>query len=169
MVLPLFLHEVTGASLRVASDRAELATEARMQFIDVTELVRERVRRSGVRHGLVVVHTKHTTTAVVVNENEPHLLEDLHDRLERWAPLDGDYRHNRLHSRDRPGERPNGHAHARAVLLGMSAGLNIIDGALELGAWQSIFFVELDGPRRRSLSILVLGLAETSEEARRAR
>jgi secondary thiamine-phosphate synthase enzyme len=56
-----------------------------------------------------------------------------------------------------PDERSNGHAHCRALLLGVSATLNIVDGRLLLGRWQRVFFVELDGPRERAISAVVLG------------
>jgi secondary thiamine-phosphate synthase enzyme len=56
-----------------------------------------------------------------------------------------------------PGERANGHAHCHALLLGCSASLNVADGQLQLGRWQRVFFVELDGPRTREISVLALG------------
>ncbi len=131
-----------------------------MQFIDLTELVAERVRRSGVGEGMVTVQSRHTTAAVVVNENEPLLLEDLQDLLERWAPAGARYRHNDLGARAKApaDEKPNGHAHAQALLLGVSVCLSVAGGEIELGEWQSIFLVELDGPRRRSVSVQVLGV-----------
>jgi secondary thiamine-phosphate synthase enzyme len=149
------------AELKIFHDRVELATRERIQFIDVTELVRERVRHAGVRHGVVNVHTRHTTTAVVVNENEHHLLRDFEERLEAWAPKDAVYAHNDLEARRfqliAPDERPNGDAHARALILGASESLNVVASRVELGRWQRVFLVELDGPRRRSLSILIMG------------
>ena len=54
-------------------------------------------------------------------------------------------------------ERINGHGHCRALLLGPSACLNVIDGRLLLGRWQRVFMVELDGPRARECSVLILG------------
>jgi secondary thiamine-phosphate synthase enzyme len=171
MAINLFVNETVGTTFKVCSDTVQFRTEARVQFIDLTELVKERVRRSGVAHGLVNVHTKHTTTALVVNENEPLLLSDFKDLVERWAPRSAPYRHNDMQARGFQGaleERPNGHAHARALLLGMSASLNITDGEMNLGEFQRIFLVELDGVRTRSVSILILGLAaETEEESRR--
>ena len=85
------------------------------------------------------------------------------------APRSAPYRHNDLQARRfqvPPDERPNGHSHARALLLGMSVGLNITDGEIHLGEFQRIFLVELDGVRKRSVSILVLGLAVESGEDR---
>jgi secondary thiamine-phosphate synthase enzyme len=54
-------------------------------------------------------------------------------------------------------ERPNGHAHCRALLLPSSASLNVVDGRLQLGTWQRVFLVELDGPRDREVSLLAFG------------
>lgn len=142
-------------------DAVELDTNKRVQFIDLTGLVRERVLRSEVTQGMVNVQTMHTTTGIVLNENEHRLLRDFEDRLEAWAPRSHTYFHNDLEARRHqwiaPDERPNGDAHARALLLGASVTLNVVAGELSLGTWQRIFLVELDGPRRRSVSILVMG------------
>ena len=56
-----------------------------------------------------------------------------------------------------PGERANGHAHCHALLLGSSASLNLAEGRLQLGCWQRVFLVELDGPRVREVSVLAIG------------
>jgi len=156
----LFVNVERGTAVRVCRDLVELRTETAVQFVDLTELVGERVRRSGVVEGVVVVQSRHTTASVIVNENEPLLLEDLRDLLERWAPAGARYRHNDLSARvaPPPDERANGHSHARALLLGTSVCLNVADGRIDLGFWQSIFLVELDGPRRRSLSVQVMGV-----------
>jgi secondary thiamine-phosphate synthase enzyme len=143
----------------VLSDVVALRTEERQQFIDLTELVQERVRRSGIRHGLVSIVSRHTTTAVAVNEDEPLLREDMARLLERLAPGDLRYAHDDLERRTgvAPDERRNGAAHCRSLLLGNGQIVHVAHGALQLGRWQRIFFVELDGPRARSLSVLVLG------------
>ena len=161
MAASLFVSVEEGAAVRVCRDVVHLRTCKPTQFVDLTALVAERVRRSRVRDGMVTVQSRHTTAAVIVNENEPLLLKDLEDALERWAPATAVYRHNDLASRrdPAPDEKPNGHAHARALLLGTSVCLNVADGQLDLGRWQSVFLVELDGPRPRSLSIHVLGIA----------
>ena len=112
------------------------------------------------REGMVPVQSRHTTAAVLVNENEPLLLQDFEDLLRRWAPPDAHYRHNDLEAREGApaDERPNGHSHAQALLLGASVCLNVAEGRLDLGEWQSVFLVELDGPRDRTLSVQVLGV-----------
>ena len=119
-------------------------------------------RRRGLRFGIVNVQTLHTTTAVVVNEHEPLLLADFQALLEAAAPGDGRYRHDDTTVRTvnmTDAERPNGHAHCRALLLPSSACLNVTNGRLRLGQWQRVFFVELDGPRERDLSVLIVGEA----------
>lgn len=140
--------------------RIRVGTTAPTQFIDITERIEALVVLAGIRTGLVHVQTLHTTTAVIVNEHEPLLLADFDAVLEKAAPLAAAYRHDDMSVRTvnlAPGERPNGHAHCRALLMSHSASLNVAHGRLELGSWQRIFLAELDGPRRRDLSVLFLG------------
>ena len=144
----------------VRSALLRLRTHDRLELVDLTDRIADVVRRSGVVHGIVSVQTRHTTTAVLVNENEPLLIRDLLELFERWAPREGSYRHDDLAARG-PGlpadERRNGDAHARAALLRASETLNVVDGVMQLGRWQRVFLVELDGERDRTLSVLVLG------------
>jgi secondary thiamine-phosphate synthase enzyme len=130
------------------------------EFIDVTDRIDQILGQTGILFGIVNIQALHTTTAVVVNEHEPLLLADFAALLERAASQHSAYRH------DDPAirtvnvtleERINGHAHCRALMLGSSACLNIAGGRLRLGQWQRVFLVELDGPREREVSIMVLG------------
>ena len=106
------------------------------------------------------MQSRHTTTAVIVNENEPLLIEDAKRMLERLAPRNALYGHNELHRRRdaAPDESRNGDAHCRALLLGSSETLAVVGGALQLGRWQRVLLVELDGPRPRTVSVVVIGL-----------
>lgn len=161
----MFATQPGFTDLRFYNDLLPLRTEKPMQFIDLTAWVGETVRRSGVGHGYVQVQVLHTTAAIVANENEPLLLEDFKKLLERIAPANGAYGHDDLSQRTVnlvPDERSNGHAHARALLLGASKQFNVLEGRVELGRWQSIFLVELDGPRKRTISITVAGSPRTS-------
>ena len=140
--------------------RISVTTQNPTQFVDLTEQVEELVTESGIYAGLVHVQSLHTTTAVIVNEHEPLLLADFATLLSNAAPPDAAYRHDDMAARTvnlAPGERPNGHSHCRALLLGASVSLNVADGILQLGRWQRLFLVELDGPRTREVSILLLG------------
>jgi len=141
--------------------RLRISTTQPTQFIDLTDDVEAFVDAAGVRAGIINLQTLHTTTAIVLNEHEPLLLGDFTALLERTAPLRAPYRHDDFSVRTVnliPGEveRVNGHAHCRALFLSPSACLNIVDGRLELGRWQRIFLAELDGPRVRELSIVVI-------------
>ena len=144
------------------SDRVCLDTQHPTEFIDITDRLHRLVAQSAIRFGVLNIQTLHTTTAVIVNEHEPLLLADFQSLLEGAAPISGRYRHDDATARPvnvTDTERPNGHAHCRALLLSASVSLNVVDGCLELGRWQRVFFVELDGPRERELSILLLGEA----------
>ena len=137
-----------------------LDTDRPTQFIDLTSDLEAFVAASGIQSGLLNVQSLHTTAAIVVNEHEPLLLTDLAGLLERLAPVDAVYRHDNITLRAVNcvlGEPPNGHSHCRALLLGSTAALNVVDGQLRLGRWQRVFLVELDGPRARDVSLLLLG------------
>ena len=147
-------------SLRVHHDSIALETQERLQFLDFTEQLAEVVRNSGVVTGLVNVQTRHTTTAVMVNENEPLLQEDMRRMLERLAPQDRSYRHDDFSVRTVnmcPDEEKNGHSHCKAVFLRTSETLNVARGELQLGQWQRVFLIELDGRKIRTVSVLVMG------------
>ena len=140
-----------------------LGTRQPAEFIDLTDRIEAFIATSGVRTGLVNIQTLHTTTAVVVNEHEPLLLTDMAALLERLVPEDAVYRHDNVGLRTVNcvlGERPNGHSHCRALLLASTVCLNVAGGRLQLGRWQRVFFVELDGPRDRELSLLLVGDGE---------
>jgi secondary thiamine-phosphate synthase enzyme len=140
--------------------RIRVETARSTEFIDLTDRIEASVADSGIQDGLVNVQTLHTTTAIVVNEHEPLLLADFSALLEGIAPVDASYQHDDMAARTvnvAPGERPNGHAHCRALLLGSSVLLNLAGGRLQLGRWQRVFLVEMDGPRPRDVSVLVFG------------
>jgi secondary thiamine-phosphate synthase enzyme len=143
----------TARQLRVTTRHAT-------EFVDLTSRLEELIATAGLRCGIVSIQTLHTTTAVVLNEHEPLLLEDFRAFLERLAPGGACYRHDDPAVRTvnlTDDERRNGHAHCRALLLPSSASLNVVEGRLRLGRWQRVFLVELDGPREREVSILLIG------------
>ena len=140
--------------------RIGIATERPTQFIDLTDGLESLVTEAGLTVGFVNVQTLHTTTALVVNEHEPLLLEDFAALLESAAPRHGVYRHDDPAIRRvnlMPGERPNGHAHCQALVLGATACFNVDNRRLVLGRWQRVFLAELDGPRPREISVLMMG------------
>jgi secondary thiamine-phosphate synthase enzyme len=153
------IEETTVSPVRAHHSLIRLQTEGCLQFIDLTEEIKLIVERAGVHNGWVNIQTRHTTTAVIVNENEPLLQEDLKQLLERVAPRTGEYQHNDFSRRvDIPPDEPaNGHSHCKALFLPMSACLNIADSQIQLGRWQRIFLLELDESRERQVSVMVMG------------
>jgi secondary thiamine-phosphate synthase enzyme len=126
----------------------DIQTTTRTELIDITGRVRAAVMDSGVKEGLCAITTQHTTCSIIVNENEHGLRTDILGMLDKLIPQDQNYAHNKIDN--------NAHAHLRAILLGMSEIIPVEDGHLMLGTWQSIFFVELDGPRNRTINIKIL-------------
>ena len=126
----------------------EIKTEEPVQVIDITRQVNDAVRESGVAEGICLVYTLHTTTGIIINEAESGLVADLLRRLASLAPPRDGYLHDRIDD--------NAHAHLQSVLLGNSRTIPVEEGCLALGTWQRVLFVELDGPRRRSVLIKVL-------------
>jgi secondary thiamine-phosphate synthase enzyme len=143
----------------VAVGRVRIRTTEAAGVVDLTERVEGFLRSARLETGWVNVQTQHTTTGICVNENEPLLLTDLLALLERLAPRGAGYGHDELHLRVGvgPDERPNGHAHAKALLLRTAETLNVAGGRLQLGRWQHVLLVELDGPREREVSLLAMG------------
>lgn len=137
----------------------ELDTVAEVEVRDLTPTLRALLAETRVRHGHLLVSSRHTTCAVTINENEPRLIEDLKRFLARLAPKSGNYLHNDIEARGMPAEPRNAHAHLAAMLLGAAQWVPVADGALALGTWQSVLFVELDGPRRRAVSVQITGEA----------
>ena len=136
-----------------------LSTDRPTEFLDITDQLSAFVRASGVDTGILNVQSLHTTTGLVVNEHEPLLLADFESTLHLVAPREWPYRHDDPARRTVnlvEGERANGHAHCRALVLGAAVSLNVVGGMLVLGRWQRVFFVELDGPRPRQVSVLML-------------
>lgn len=125
----------------------DVSTSRSTEFINITGEVRAAVERSGVKEGVAIVYTKHTTTAITINENESRLLSDFEKALEKLVPKGAGYGHDNIDS--------NAHAHIRAIIMGPSETIPIRDGSLALGTWQSIFLVELDGPRSRKVMVQV--------------
>ena len=144
--------------------RLVLTTHEPIQFVDITDRVADLVRAAGLHAGVVTVLVRHTTAGVAIQEDEPLLLEDLRHFLGRLAPAQAHYRHNDFRIRTQhmhADESPNGHAHCLQLMLGSSESVPIFDGELQLGTWQRIFLVELDGPRpERELLVQLLGTTE---------
>jgi secondary thiamine-phosphate synthase enzyme len=145
--------------MKIQTKKIDLQSEKQLEFMDVTSLIEEAVESSGVNSGVVVVFSPHTTGAIVINHNEPMLLQDMTRILYKMVPIDERYSHDmfELTKRNKSDGRSNGHSHCKNMLLGSSETVPIEKGELVLGNKQSIFFVELDGARKRDFVIQIMG------------
>ena len=114
-------------------------------MVDITEIVKEDIKDSKVKDGIVVVYCPHTTAGITINENaDPDVVKDLIYGFEKAYPTK--YKHF----------EGNSHAHMKSSTMGASQTLIIDDGKLILGTWQDIYFCEFDGPRNRSFYVKVI-------------
>ncbi|QQG43046.1 MAG: YjbQ family protein [Candidatus Daviesbacteria bacterium] len=127
-----------------------------VKMMDITKKVEREVVKSKVTDGQVLVFARHTTAAVILQENEPGIGQDLHNILCGIAPQEGDWHHDRSsdHLKDK---MPNGHSHAQHVFLGSSEIIPLCQGKMLLGTYQKIFLVELDRTRMRDIVVQVTG------------
>jgi secondary thiamine-phosphate synthase enzyme len=130
------------------AERLTTRSQRREHAIDVTDRVRDVVRKSRVRAGICTIFAQHTTAGVFINENaDPDVLTDLFAAFRRTVPDDAGYRH----------AEGNSPAHLRSVLSGAATTIPVIEGDLALGTWQGIYFVDFDGPRERHFVVSLLG------------
>jgi len=125
-------------------------TKTRRAYLNITPQVEAVLNASGVKEGLVLVNAMHITASVYINDDEPGLLRDYDDVLERLAPHDALYRHNET------GE-DNGDAHVKRQIMGREVVVAVTDGRLDFGPWEQIFYGEFDGRRRKRVLVKVIG------------
>jgi len=137
----------------VKSYRKELwfQTNKRRELINITSLVEECVRESGVREGLCLVNAMHITASVFINDDEPGLHKDFERWLEKLAPEKpySQYEHN--------GFEDNADAHLKRTIMGREVVVAITNGKLDFGPWEQIFYGEFDGKRRKRVLVKIIG------------
>lgn len=127
----------------------DVRTTSRDEMIDITPRVAEAVREAGAVNGQVTVYIPHTTAGVTINENaDPDVIHDVLAALDKAIPWrESFYQHG----------EGNSAAHVKSSMVGCSAVVPIVGGRMALGTWQSVFFCEFDGPRRRRVIVSVAG------------
>ncbi|HNV85937.1 MAG TPA: secondary thiamine-phosphate synthase enzyme YjbQ [Candidatus Omnitrophota bacterium] len=126
-------------------------TKKRRDYLNITPLVEKILKQSGIREGLCLVNAMHITASVFINDNEPGLIQDFDEFLEKLAPYHAEkYRHNRT------GE-DNGDAHLKRQLFGRETVIAITDGKLDFGPWEQIFYAEFDGRRKKRVLVKIIG------------
>lgn len=145
--------------MTIKTKKIEVQSEKQLEFIDVTSEVEEFVENSGIKEGNVLVFSPHTTGAIVINHNEAMLLQDMTRILYKMVPVDERYSHDmfELTKHNKSDGRSNGHSHCKNMVLGSSEVIPVLNGELQIGPKQSIFFVELDGARKRDFLVQVMG------------
>jgi len=126
-----------------------LETNEKIELINITKTVQEIISKNNITNGCVIIHTKHTTSGVIINEDEDGLKKDYINFLKQAVPI-ANYYHDKIDN--------NARSHIQALLTHPNQNIPIMDGRISLGIWQSIFFIELDGPRsNRNINITIIG------------
>jgi len=136
--------------MKVYFQEIMFSTTKRFQLIDITREVESIVRESGVRNGLCLVFAPHATAAIIANEHESGLMDDILTKIKELVQPDRRWKHNIIDD--------NAHAHIGSALMGADRIFPVKDGHLIRGTWQNIFLVEMDGPRsQRYVVVEVIG------------
>ena len=126
-----------------------ISTRKKIEIINLTKSVIEFIRNINVNSGICIVNSIHTTNAILINENESGLNQDIMNIITSMFPSDGSWLHNKIDN--------NASAHIASTFLGNSKTLPVRNGQVVKGEWQSIFLLELDGPRTRTVLIEFIG------------
>jgi secondary thiamine-phosphate synthase enzyme len=135
--------------MRVHQEEFEIKSSRRREIIDVTEEVERIVEGSKIKNGLCLIFLPHATSAIIFEEDEPGLIEDMENFLEKIFPKGVGYKHDRIDD--------NADAHLASGFIGQSRIYPVKDGEIVRGTWQRALVIELDGPRRREVFVTVVG------------
>jgi len=141
--------------MRSINNTVLVESREKQQLLNLTGNLREAVRAAGIRNGFVGMYSQHTTASVFVTESQAALLDDVVEFFGEVVKDGRPYKHNSPEFSDC--DRQNATAHLRALLLGQSVMVPVVDGKPVLGQFQSVMLAEFDGPRRRAIHVQVLG------------
>ena len=125
-------------------------TSKKRELINITHECDAALQESGIQEGMMLVSAMHITAGIWVNDNEPGIIQDAMDMLEKLAPEGPNYRHH-LTGED------NGHAHLKNLLMHHQVIVPITRGELDFGPWQTVFYAEFDGQRRKRVVLKIVG------------
>jgi secondary thiamine-phosphate synthase enzyme len=151
--------EVVTGAYRVANTVTRVQTEKKEDLYNLTQMVRDFVRSSGVTAGSLIISSMHTTCAILINEWQDALVHDVKSYIQGLVNADTYYRHNDPALSDC--DRHNADSHLRSLLLGSTLTFQIADGEVVLGEWQAVILAELDGPRERIVRLQAMGVASS--------
>ena len=126
-------------------------TKNRREYINITPLVEQCLKESGIKEGLCLVNAMHITASVYINDDEKGLIADFDDWLEKYAPHEpvSQYRHNTFED--------NADAHIKRQIMGREVVVAVSDGKLDFGPWEQIFYGEFDGKRPKRVLVKIIG------------
>lgn len=150
--------------MRIIQKIIKVTAKQMLDFIDLTDEVKDEINKQGIKNGVISVFVRHTTAAIRINENEKGFKKDFKKFILGLIPKDKYYCHNDLNVRTEnlvcsagATDCINGHAHIQHMFLGASETIPIINGKMALGKWQRIFLIELDKPRIREVLLNIIG------------
>ena len=135
----------------VVTERFNLSTKGFTDIINLTEHVREIIKKYDIEDAQVMVCVEGSTASITTMEYEPGLLKDFPEVLNQIAPADKIYRH------DQTWQNGNAFAHLRASVIGNSRSFPVKKYELALGTWQQIVLADFDNkPRTRSIYVQII-------------
>ena len=136
--------------MKVYFKELKISTSGRYELVDITSEVERAVNDSGIKNGMCLVFAPHATAAIVANEHETGLMEDILTKIQEEYPRNGKWLHNRIDD--------NAAAHLASAFISSARIFPVKNGYLIRGTWQNIFLVEMDGPRSiRRIVIEIIG------------
>jgi secondary thiamine-phosphate synthase enzyme len=148
--------ETKEGTYKVASATFVIKTNERVELRTITREIAAFVEQTPIRDGVVQISSLHTTAGLMINEVQDALHSDMINLFEQIIPHSVYYKHNDPMLSDC--DRKNADAHLRALVVGHSLSIPIIDGRMKLGTWQNILLTEFDGPNNRKVHIQVMGI-----------
>lgn len=135
--------------MTIKSTFITLDSNKNIEIMDITSVINQKLDDFEINEGLVNIFTKHSTSAIVINENESGLLKDFEFTLNTLIDDNYSYHHDKIDN--------NASSHLKSFLLSSSQSIPIKNSRLDLGTWQSVFFLELDGPRsNRQVNLTII-------------
>ncbi|NCD06716.1 MAG: YjbQ family protein [Spirochaetia bacterium] len=135
-------------------EKIEIETKKYIDFYIITKEIENLVKKSQIKNGLITVITKHTTTAITVNESLECLESDIKVFLENLVKEDAHYSHARM-LRDYGSTAGNPTGHIKSLLTGNHCHFLLLEGIIEKGDAQDVIFCEFDGPSKRTILVIV--------------
>jgi secondary thiamine-phosphate synthase enzyme len=128
-------------------DEFSIETNQKVEFVDITSELQKIIKKNRVNNGQLQIHIPHTTAAVTINENaDPSVKKDIIKEINKIIPFDDNYSHM----------EGNSAAHIKSSFFGVDQLLIIKNSKIDLGTWQSVYFCEFDGPRKRKVKLQII-------------